>query len=93
MLELGELADSEHDRVGAHAAGVCDLLFTIGDLGRRISSAAAAAGLRHALHCESKDDAAEALRNELRPGDVLLVKASRALALETVVRALEDDAR
>jgi UDP-N-acetylmuramoyl-tripeptide--D-alanyl-D-alanine ligase len=90
MLELGELADTEHDRVGAHAAGVCDRLFTVGELGRRISNAAAISGLAHVSHCESKDAAVEALRGELRAGDVLLIKASRALALETVVHALAD---
>jgi UDP-N-acetylmuramoyl-tripeptide--D-alanyl-D-alanine ligase len=89
MLELGELAATEHDRVGAYAAGVCDALFTVGDLARRISTAAQAAGLAQTQHCETKDEAVEALQAELRAGDVLLVKASRALALETVVHTIE----
>jgi UDP-N-acetylmuramoyl-tripeptide--D-alanyl-D-alanine ligase len=89
MLELGELAEAEHDRVGAHAAGTCDVLLTVGDLAQRISTAAGAAGLRITTHCSTKDEATELLRKELRAGDVLLVKASRALALETVVGALQ----
>lgn len=92
MLELGEVSDAEHERVGRHAASRCDLLFTVGDLARRVSAAASAAGLPESSHCASKDAAVEVLRETLRPGDVLLVKASRALALETVVRALEEDA-
>ena len=91
MLELGEVSEAEHARVGRHAALRCDALFTVGDLAAGITDAAREAGLA-ATHCPSKDAAVEALRAALRPGDVLLVKASRALALETVVRALESGA-
>jgi UDP-N-acetylmuramoyl-tripeptide--D-alanyl-D-alanine ligase len=88
MLELGELSASEHTRVGRRAAEVVDSLFTVGPLARAISDAAREAGLPDATHFESKDAATEHLRAKLRPGDVLLIKASRALALETVVEAL-----
>ena len=91
MLELGAVSQAEHVRVGRHAAQRCDALFTIGDLAAVIATAAREAGLA-ATHCATKDAAVEALRAALRPGDVLLVKASRALALETVVRALESGA-
>ena len=49
-------------------------------------------GLANTTHCTTKDAAIDALRATLRPGDVLLVKASRGLALETVVQALRADA-
>ena len=88
MLELGEVAATEHERVGRRAAEVAGVLFTVGTLARGISDAARTAGLAKATHCESKDEALSRVRAELRAGDVLLVKASRALALETVVRAL-----
>ncbi len=35
MLELGEMATAEHARVGRHAAGVVDALFTVGALAQR----------------------------------------------------------
>ena len=92
MLELGAVSEEEHARVGRHAAQRCDVLFTVGDLAAGITAAARAAGLASATHCPSKGAAVEALRSALRPGDVLLVKASRALALETVVHALESGA-
>ena len=94
MLELGALAASEHERVGRYAAGTVDALYTVGALGRLLSDAARASGLAASAHCTTTEEAIEALRATLRPGDVLLVKASRALALETVVRALDtaDDA-
>ncbi|MFN8584834.1 MAG: UDP-N-acetylmuramoyl-tripeptide--D-alanyl-D-alanine ligase [Dehalococcoidia bacterium] len=88
MLELGEVSAEEHARVGRRAAEVVDSLYTVGKLGRGISAAATAAGLARVRHFNSKQAATEALDDELRPGDVLLVKASRGLALETVVTAL-----
>lgn len=92
MLELGAVSEAEHARVGRHAAQRCDALFTVGDLATGIDAAARAAGLVASTHYPSKDAVVEALRAALRPGDVLLVKASRALALETIVRALESGA-
>ena len=93
MLELGAMTEPEHDRVGQRAAQVCDALFTVGTLAQRISDSARANGLGQATHCTSKGEVVGVLRAMLQPGDVLLVKASRALALETVVQALEGGAR
>ena len=89
MLELGELAGPLHAAVGRRAAEVVDALFTVGDLARGIAAAASDAGLDSARHLASKDEAARALLTALRPDDSLLVKGSRALALETVVARLE----
>jgi UDP-N-acetylmuramoyl-tripeptide--D-alanyl-D-alanine ligase len=88
MLELGAMAADEHARVGARAAEVLDTLFTVGTLAHGIADAARAHGLAQVTHCNTKEDAVTALRATLHAGDVLLVKASRALALETVVSAL-----
>ena len=89
MRELGALADQSHDAVARRAAAVLDALFTIGPLAERLGDCARAAGLGAVRHLESKAAAVEALRAALRPGDTLLVKGSRALALEDVVRELE----
>jgi UDP-N-acetylmuramoyl-tripeptide--D-alanyl-D-alanine ligase len=68
-----------------------DVLFTVGGLAEGIAVAARQSGLHDVHHYAAKDEAAAALRAALRPGDVLLVKGSRALALETVVAALARD--
>ena len=89
MRELGQLSDESHDRIGRRAAQVVEALYTVGDLARRIAEGARDEGLEHVQHFESKQRALERLHQELRRGDVLLVKGSRALELETVVRDLE----
>ena len=52
---------------------------------------ARSAGLERTRHFASKAEATAALREELRDGDVLLVKGSRALELETVVQLLSEE--
>jgi UDP-N-acetylmuramoyl-tripeptide--D-alanyl-D-alanine ligase len=90
MRELGALSDESHDAAGERAAAVLDALYTVGDLADRISASARSAGLAAARHLPSKEAAVKELLSELHEGDVLLIKGSRALALETVVQAVKD---
>ncbi|MCI0582763.1 MAG: UDP-N-acetylmuramoyl-tripeptide--D-alanyl-D-alanine ligase [Chloroflexi bacterium] len=92
MLELGEAAGEGHRAVGRAAAGVCDLLCVVG---AGPGPQAMAAGAREAglpgpriLLVADRSTAAERLSSVLEPGDVVLVKASRGVALEVVVEAL-----
>jgi UDP-N-acetylmuramoyl-tripeptide--D-alanyl-D-alanine ligase len=79
MLELGSAETDGHRSVGEHAARVVDPLFTVGPRGVQIAAAARAAGGRTVRHFDTKAEAGEALRANLGPGDLLLVKASHGL--------------
>jgi len=85
--ELGTAEEEGHRRVGQHAKGRCDALYVVGDDARVLAEEARAAGPETTL-IQSADEAAEALRKELREGDHVLVKASRAVGLESLVDAL-----
>lgn len=89
MFELGAAETEGHASVGREAAAVLDGLFTVGERGKIIAEAAERAGLAQVRHFESKTQASKALKAGLGPGDVLLVKASHGMALETVVEELE----
>ena len=89
MRELGPLSSSSHQRIGRRAAEVVDALFTVGELAHEMSEAARAAGLERTQHLDSVELAIEVLRATLHEGDAVLVKGSRALALERVVAGLE----
>jgi UDP-N-acetylmuramoyl-tripeptide--D-alanyl-D-alanine ligase len=86
MAELGENAASYHHEIGAALAGLgVDELVAVGPLAR--GYAAGANGVV-AHEVDSADEAAELLRSLLRPGDVVLVKGSRAVGLEAVAAKL-----
>jgi UDP-N-acetylmuramoyl-tripeptide--D-alanyl-D-alanine ligase len=88
MLELGTFEEEGHCLVGERAARTTDTLYTVGERGRIIGEAAQAAGHQDVRFLASKEAAAAAIRETLSEGDHLLVKASRAMALETVIEEL-----
>ncbi|HEX2755954.1 MAG TPA: Mur ligase family protein, partial [Candidatus Limnocylindrales bacterium] len=87
MLELGDEHEAGHERVGAAAAAVVDRLVVVGKGAGGIARGAHAAGLEGDAMARVVDrEAARAqLLAELRPGDVVLVKASRGIALDLLV--------
>jgi UDP-N-acetylmuramoyl-tripeptide--D-alanyl-D-alanine ligase len=87
MRELGAAERESHERVGAYASGACDLLFVVGEEARVMADAAKAAR-GNVEWLATAEEAAHRLRKELKPGDHCLVKASRAVGLESVVEAL-----
>jgi UDP-N-acetylmuramoyl-tripeptide--D-alanyl-D-alanine ligase len=90
MLELGPATQAGHGEVGRRAAGLVDALVTVGDGASGIAEGAAAAGMHAAaLHRTADREAAiDLLLSELRPGDSVLVKASRGAELDRIVDAL-----
>ncbi len=84
MLELGPTAERYHREIGAYADGVADVLVTVGPL------AAAMADEFQSEHHHSADAAAAAalLSEIVRPGDVVLVKASNGVGLRLVCETL-----
>ena len=87
MLELGEGHEPGHRDVGAAAAGVVELLVVVGPETRGIAAGAREAGLADAriLEAHDREAALDLLRPRLRDGDVVLVKASRGIALDRLV--------
>ena len=82
MLELGEISPSAHEEVGRQAAAAgLELLVCYGEEAKHTAKAAAEAGLK-AVHVTTYREAADLLLAAMQPGDALLVKASRGMALE-----------
>ncbi|NLY29252.1 MAG: UDP-N-acetylmuramoyl-tripeptide--D-alanyl-D-alanine ligase [Firmicutes bacterium] len=91
MLELGDLSREAHREIGQKAALLePTYLITVGTLAQEYGKGAQAAGLDGARieYCLDLEDAQEAVLQLARPGDVILVKGSRGLALEHVVESL-----
>jgi UDP-N-acetylmuramoyl-tripeptide--D-alanyl-D-alanine ligase len=84
MGELGENARALHAEIGAaaKAAGI-DLLFTLGDL----SAAAAQAFGEGGRHFEYIEDLLHEIENRLAPDVTVLVKGSRFMQMERVIKS------
>jgi UDP-N-acetylmuramoyl-tripeptide--D-alanyl-D-alanine ligase len=97
MAELGPDAAAEHERLGrdAVAAGV-DLVVAVGPDAVGIAGGASAAGSgagEGSVHVPDRAAARELLSEVLRPGDVVLVKASRSYGLELLAADLLSEVR
>ena len=83
MLELGGMSAPAHEELGRQAAEAgLTALVTYGPEAARTAKAAKDAGLADVVHAEDYQQAADALLARMAPGDALLVKASRGMALE-----------
>jgi UDP-N-acetylmuramoyl-tripeptide--D-alanyl-D-alanine ligase len=84
MAELGEYAQEEHDRIGRLAVRLnIGKLVVVGERARHIHAAAALEGSWDGESVLVADAAAayDLLREELRTGDVVLVKSSKSAGL------------
>jgi len=90
MLELGPTGPMLHRERGRALAGRVDALAVVGPLAREILEGAREAGIPAASlhHFADAAEAAAAVPHLIRPGDAVLVKASRAVKLEAVVDAI-----
>jgi len=86
MRELGKESARGHREVGETAAELgVDQLIAIGDMGAAIAEAAQQAGLEKTAAVGSISEAAEMLTEITAPGDLVLIKGSRAARTERVL--------
>lgn len=91
MLELGGAAPSLHREIGAKAALLSvSCLFARGPHARDMIEGARAEKISHAEMIDDPCDLARAIHRVAKPGDLLLVKGSRGMLMERVIRALEE---
>ena len=90
MLELGEHAESAHRELGilVTRAGTARLYAT-GGFARVVAEGARGAGMDPGrIFIGSHDEIVEAVKGHLGPGDWILVKGSRLMAMEKVIEGL-----
>lgn len=91
MLELGSFEERGHRMVGARAAEVVDQLVTVGERARWIAEEAIKAGLSEAsvIQVDRPKQAIKYLKKHIGPDDVVLIKGSRGMHMDTIVNELE----
>lgn len=88
MKELGENESSLHFETGVYAGTNSDIVICIGELSAEIARGARFCGNSRSYHFNTAQDAVIYMKHILKKGDVVLVKASRAMKLEEVVSKL-----
>ena len=89
MLELGDCAPAEHYKIGRIAAEKADMVFAYGPHAGRVLDGTITGGMPDTMGkaYESREELAAALNRVVKPGDVILFKASRGMHLEKVLEA------
>lgn len=91
MAEQGDCARAAHFEVGWRAASSrLDQLFAVGRQSCAIAAAARSRGFNSIVEIDEVDRAAMAVKEFARPGDVVLVKASRSMRLERITEKLRE---
>jgi UDP-N-acetylmuramyl pentapeptide synthase len=93
MAELGHHSEAAHEEVGRRAAELgVGQLFAVGKMAPVMARGARDAGLARVLEFTDVEAAAIAVKQFVRDGDVLLLKASRATRLERIADRLRSPA-
>lgn len=94
MLELGRFSKKAHQEVGRAAAqaGFAEI-FAVGEYATDILAGAARAGAhKEQLHlCQNLENARQKISVELKARDLLFIKGSRGVKLETIITGLKKD--
>jgi UDP-N-acetylmuramyl pentapeptide synthase len=90
MAELGAHNAAAHVEVGKRAAELkIGQLFTVGKNSAVTAQAARDAGLTRVIEFVDVESAVRAVKNFLKAGDVVLLKASRSSRLERIAETLK----
>ena len=87
MLELGPKSAYYHSKIGELVAesGI-DKFISVGKLARNSFAAAKRKGMQDIWFCKTSEEAASVLREVVKPDDVVLVKGSRGMQMEEVIK-------
>lgn len=89
MLDLGGVSITHHEELGRKTAKVADVFVGVGENMTKAGAAALNAPARIDLHHFHKSrDVGQWLSAFIQPGDLILVKGSRALKMEQIVKRL-----
>jgi len=94
MLELGLVAEDAHREVGKKVAELgIDYLVLVGELMQETKKAAIEAGMNEdrVVHFATNLEAGKYVQAKMKPGDAVMVKGSRSMQMEYVVKELMAD--
>jgi len=95
MLEIGRYAPEAHQRVGRKAAEATNMLFTIGERSKFAAQGAREKGMPKNKISEfyTSKEAGKPLQEIIQEGDIILIKGSRSMKMEEVVKEIMAEPR
>jgi len=95
MLEIGRYTPETHERIGKKVVETSNLLFTVGERAKFIAKGAREKGMIKNKIFEfcTSDEAGKPLQNIIKEGDIILVKGSRAMKMEKIVKEIMAEPR
>ncbi|MFH0845823.1 MAG: UDP-N-acetylmuramoyl-tripeptide--D-alanyl-D-alanine ligase [Patescibacteria group bacterium] len=90
MLELGKYSAEEHKKVGEMVAQNCDVLIAVGLRAQQIVEGAMAKDMneKNIISFEQSKEAGLFLQNEIKEGDVILIKGSQSIRMEKITEEI-----
>jgi len=95
MLEIGKYTLEVHERIGRKVAETADLLFTVGERAKFIAKGARENGMAKdkIFEFHTSEEAGKPLQVLMKQGDIILIKASRAMKMEKIVKEIMAEPR
>jgi UDP-N-acetylmuramoyl-tripeptide--D-alanyl-D-alanine ligase len=93
MMELGEKSEEFHRELGKRiGSNPVDVLVSVGEYSNQVVEEAVKAGMGvgRAFMFKTSEDAGISLKNILCPGDLVLVKGSRAMKMERLIERMKE---
>ncbi|MGL4606840.1 MAG: UDP-N-acetylmuramoyl-tripeptide--D-alanyl-D-alanine ligase [Eubacteriaceae bacterium] len=90
MLEMGDFALTSHYEIGKYAAECCDVLIGVGEFGEEICRGFGDLPEK-TYHVEKAEKAGELMASLCKPGDIILIKASRGVGLEKTIDYIKEE--
>jgi UDP-N-acetylmuramoyl-tripeptide--D-alanyl-D-alanine ligase len=81
---LGDTTQAQHEAIGRIVGALVNRLVVVGPLGEHTAKGASAVGLARIWRFETAAQAREALFDIVQHGDTILLKGSRAMAMEII---------
>jgi UDP-N-acetylmuramoyl-tripeptide--D-alanyl-D-alanine ligase len=90
MLELGRHTEGAHKHIGALAGEFVDIIMTVGKRAKSIIDGAEEAGMNkeNMFYFDDSDGAKEFLEQNIKKGDLILVKGSQGMRMERIVEEI-----
>ena len=90
MLELGDYTKELHEKVGEEVVkNNIDILITVGEYAQSIANKAKNLGMENIFKFENINDASKFIRNNMKSGDLILLKASNSMNFSKILENIK----